>query len=81
MALQRMRTINEAIDYIKANDPDTRLTKTALRRMVTSGELHAVQAGQKYLISLEVLEAHLAGETDAVAAAPDKSGEIRRVTP
>ena len=62
MALQRMRTINEAIDYIKENDPETRLTRTALRRMITSGELHALRVGQKYLISLEVLEAHLAGE-------------------
>ena len=40
-------------------DPETALTKTALRRLVTTGQLPAVRVGGKYLVNLEVLESFL----------------------
>ena len=40
---------------------DTALTKTALRRLVTTGKLPSVRIGQKYLVSLEALEDYLHG--------------------
>lgn len=55
----RMRTIEGAALYLKNLDPFTALTKTALRRLVVSGELPCVHVGQKYLIALEVLDAYL----------------------
>lgn len=57
-----MRTIDQAAALMKAKDPDTAITKTALRRLVTTGQLPSVRVGQKYLISLEVLEAFLQGD-------------------
>ena len=59
--MPRMRTINQAAAWLQQNDPETALTKTALRRLVTSGKLPSVRVGQKYLISLEALEDYLHG--------------------
>ena len=59
--MPRMRTIEQAAAWLAETDPGCALTKTALRRMVTTGQLPSVRVGQKYLISLEALEAFLAG--------------------
>ena len=56
-----MRTIDQAAEWLRANDPETAFTKIALRRLVTTGELPCVRVGQKYLVSLETLEDYLQG--------------------
>ena len=57
----RMRTIDQAVAYIRAADPETALTKTALRRKVLSGAVPSIRAGKKYLIDLDRLDAALFG--------------------
>lgn len=57
----RMRTIDQAATWLCEQDPETALTKTAIRRLVVTGQLPSVRVGQKYLISLETLEDYLAG--------------------
>ncbi len=57
-----MRTIDEAAAWLKAQDEETAMTKTALRRLVTTGQLPAVRVGQKYLINLDTLENFLQGD-------------------
>lgn len=59
MEAPRMRTITEAANWLQEQDPDTAFTKTALRRLIVSGELPHVKVGQKYLVNLETLEAFL----------------------
>lgn len=65
----RMRTIDQAAEHMKAADPETALTKTAIRRLVTTGALPSVRVGQKYLVALENLDAYLGGQVEPVAAA------------
>jgi len=55
----RMRTILEAVAELKAADPGTAVTAHAVRRMIKAGELPHVRAGQKYLINMDTLIAHL----------------------
>ena len=62
----KMRTIEQAAAYIQQSDPETAITKTALRRLVTTGQLPSVRVGVKYLVSLEALDAYL---SDAEPAA------------
>ena len=57
--MARMRTQSQAFAWLKEHDPDTALTKTALRRLIITGAVPSVRVGQKYLISLEVLEEYL----------------------
>lgn len=55
----RMRTIDQAAEYVRVIDPDTALTKTAIRRKVIAGEIPSSRAGRKYLLDLDRLEEFL----------------------
>lgn len=72
----RMRTIDQAAAWLQENDPETALTKTAIRRLVVTGQLPSVRVGQKYLIALETLEDYLAG---AVPLPLQVTPSIRRI--
>lgn len=75
-----MRTIDQAMAHVKAADPETALTKTALRRLVVTGAIPSVRVGQKYLLALENLDAYLqAAESGAEPEPPPRYGEIRRI--
>ena len=66
--LPRMRTIEQAAAWLAETDPETAFTKTALRRLVVTGQLPSVRVGQKYLVNLDVLEGFLTGSTAAEAS-------------
>lgn len=55
----RMRTIDQAAEYVRVIDPDTALTETAIRRKVIAGEIPSSRAGRKYLLDLDRLEEFL----------------------
>ena len=61
----RMRTLSAAFAWVKENDPETSLTKTALRNMVITGAVPSVRIGEgskpKYLINLDALSEYLYG--------------------
>lgn len=59
--MPKMRTIEQAAAWLQENDPSTAFTRTALRRLVVTGQLPSVRVGQKYLINLDVLAAFLQG--------------------
>ena len=44
-------------------DPHTAVTKTALRRLVTSGQIPSVRVGAKYLVDLGALDDFFGGKT------------------
>lgn len=56
-----MRTITQAAQYVRENDPATAFTETALRRLIVTGAVPSVRVGVKYLIDLEALDAYLSG--------------------
>lgn len=58
----RMRGIEEGFREIQANDPGTAMTKTALRRLVTTGQIPSVKIGTKYLIDLDAVDRYFRGE-------------------
>lgn len=63
--MSRMRTINQAIDYIHECDNKTALTKYALRRLIANGTIPSIQVGNKYLINLDILDVFLASTTES----------------
>lgn len=77
----RMRGIEEGFKEIKANDPGTALTKTALRRLITTGEIPSVKIGTKYLFDLDMVERYLRGELQRIQREPEppQCGVIRRI--
>lgn len=72
----QMRTIDQIAQFIRDKDPETALTKTAIRRLVVTGAIPSVRVGQKYLVSLEAVDNYLAG---AISSARAVGGAIRPV--
>ena len=79
--MSRMRSIEEGYREIRESDPGTALTKTALRRLVTTGEIPSVKIGTKYLFDLDMVDRYLRGELLMVQREPDPPprGVIRRI--
>jgi len=73
----RMRTLSEAMSYLRIQDPETCITPYALRRMVKSGTIPVWKSGNKYLINIDALEAYLSNLLPAMAK--DEHGKIRRI--
>lgn len=74
----RMRTLPEAARMLKALDSNTAFTLTALRRMVNTKQLPAVQVASKRLIDFDLLLETLA-HPKAPPAPVNRCGEIRRI--
>ena len=60
--MPKMRTIDQAAVWLKEKDPGTSFTRTALRRLVVTGQIPSVRVGTKYLVNLDTLESFLQGE-------------------
>ena len=58
-----IRTIDQAAVYLKEKDPGSAFTKTALRRLVVTGQIPSIRVGSKYLLNIEMLESFLGGNT------------------
>jgi hypothetical protein len=54
-----MRTIKQAVQSIKEQDPESCISEWWLRQLVKSGKLKCHKAGNKYLIDIDCLEEFL----------------------
>lgn len=61
------RTIKEAAEWFRMEDPQTCLTETAIRRLIIAGEVPSAKVGKKYLVTLEALEEYLMGNREGSA--------------
>ncbi len=51
----RMRSIRDTAKFFRENDPDTEITESTLRKMISEGTIPAVKTGVKYLINLDLV--------------------------
>lgn len=68
--MPRIRTIDQAYREIKERDPHTALTKTGLRRLVTTHAVPSFMVGTKYHIDMDKLETYLQGSIPQQETAP-----------
>lgn len=54
----RLRTLDQTAEYYRQQDPNTALTRTAIRRMALSGRIPFVTVGTKRLFDVDTLEEH-----------------------
>jgi len=76
MILVRLRLLDEVIPEIKKVDPDTALTKNAVRQMGISGIVPTVSAGRKRLYNLDALLEYLSNPSQVQ---PKNCSNIRAV--
>lgn len=78
--MTKTRTIDACFDEIKSQDPNTGLTRTALRRLVTTGAIPSVRIGRKYLVGVDDVWSFLRGELVQDLPNPSQQyGVIRRI--
>ena len=71
----RLRTIPQAYEEIKKDDPDTAFTIRALRRMVNTGEIPTVAINSKKLINMALLFDHISCYNEHVFCVSDSKEE------
>lgn len=54
--MSKLRTINQAYQIIKENDPDTAISKTYLRKILTDGTIKTIRSGNKTLVNMDLIE-------------------------
>lgn len=52
----KIRTIAQAYEDIKADDPNTAITEYRIRKLVIDGVIPSTKSGTKYLINLDTLQ-------------------------
>lgn len=55
----RVRSIQEAYQMLKADDPESRITTSMLRRWVADGTLPCIRVGRKILLNYDTVLAFL----------------------
>ena len=73
------RTIKEAAAHFKSADPQTSLTEYAIRTLLRTGKVPCVRVGKKYLVTIEALEAYLAGSAAVEPARESRAGKEWRI--
>lgn len=59
----RVRSLQAAIDEIKAKDPETILTYDRLLRMAHSGVIPFIKIGRRYFVNMDILTEYLRNGT------------------
>jgi len=78
--MRRLRTINEAVRYLKQQDPETLMTPYFIRRMIVDGHVPTIMAGKKYLVDLYCLLAYLDQQLETEQTSkPHPQGIIRQI--
>jgi len=73
-----MRTIKQAIQSIKEQDPESCFSEWYLRKIVKSGKLKCHRAGNRYLIDIDLLEEYLKNPPSIQEVKP--FGVLRKIT-
>lgn len=72
----RLRKIDDCVAELRASDPGCALTRTALRKMVVTGQIPSISVGAKYLVDLDRLENYLFSSQPA-----ERSGATGTIRP
>ena len=58
ITMRRIRTINKAVEELKAKDPDTAITSHFLRKLVNENEISCIMAGSRVLVDMDTVESY-----------------------
>lgn len=75
----QMRTIAEAYQELKKQDPNTALTLYALQTLIKNGAIPSVCIGKKRLVNLQTVTGYLQGEIKQIQPQTVSYGQMRAV--
>ena len=71
--MAKIRSIRQAVEYLKELDRDTGVTENAVRVMVKRGDIPAIKVGCKSLINIDKLIEFLEVQTTVMQTQEDDS--------
>jgi len=76
--IPRMRVAKEIAKEIKALDPNTGLSESAIRRLVKEGKLKSVKIGNRHLINLDSVIEFLSAPSPVtmISTTPDETDHV-----
>lgn len=77
--MTRLRTLDEALAEIRAEDPNTAVSRNLIRRLIITNAVPTIHAGKKRLVNLDALLAYLEGNTNP-SQTEEETGIVRRIT-
>jgi len=77
--MARMRTILQAVNQIREQDPGSSISEHWLRCLVRSGKLPCHRAGAKYLVDLDALEDFLVNPPREASPVVPEYGKLRQI--
>lgn len=75
------KTIHKGYLEHKKQNPDSDLTEYALRQFIISGQIPSVKSGNRFLFTLENLDAFLNGTLPGQNSESNEVNGIRRISP
>lgn len=79
--MPRMRTINQAVQAIKALDPESSVSEWWLRQLVKSGKLKCHRAGNRYLIDIDFFLEEFLKNPSNTEETKKFYGVVRKINP
>ena len=77
MPLPRMRSIYQAIDMIKKEDPDTQVTYHLVKKMCSDKKIRCFNSGNKIILNFDdLVELLTTGEVAALAAENKSENDV-----
>lgn len=76
----RVRSIQETYQMLKADDPESHVTTSMLRRWVADGTLPCIRVGRKILLNFDTVLAFLSTPNVDLAEKTSEPGVIRPIS-
>lgn len=76
----RVRSIQETYQMLKADDPESHVTTSMLRRWVADGTLPCIRVGRKILLNFDTVLAFLSTPNADLAEKTSEPGVIRPIS-
>ncbi len=74
-----MRTIQQTIQYLRTNDPETSVSEWWLRNILKAGKIRHHRAGSNYILDLDVLLVFLSNPPADEPDPAQRYGTIKRI--
>lgn len=77
--MQKMRLVSEAYKYIKEQDPETCITKTAFTTLVKQGRIPSIKIGNRTIVNLDHVETFFKDGDKAITVTSEALGGYGKI--
>ena len=61
--MPRIRTINQAYNLIKFEDPETGISEYMIKKLVMEGKIPSIKSGNRHYVDVDAVQNYIANKT------------------